>query len=82
MNFKNKKQLDNFIKTFHGDLKIQRDPSGYYYFYSNDDFLGNILCSLETTSVNVYNQNHLTIDQWENEIKDILKSVTTKIEDN
>ena len=78
MYFNTKKELDNFIQSFNKDLKLKKG-SGYYYWYSDNEKLSEMLCSLENSSVFVDKQNQLTKKQWEEEIEDILfKSYSTK----
>jgi hypothetical protein len=71
--FSSKYKLDKFIKEFNSDLKIKRHSKGYYYFYSKDEKLALHLASLETSSVLVFNQNQLTINQWKHEILNVLE---------
>ena len=57
------------------ELAANKLGGSYYYWYSKDEVLGPALIQLKTTSVLVYNWNHLSLEAWIKEAQDILEQV-------
>ena len=60
-----KRQLGLDIKLWKGD--------GYFYFYSEDDKLGNMIAGFETASVYVFHLTSYTVDQWVDQLREMIK---------
>lgn len=65
--------VEKAIKQKFGyDVKLQRDPSGYYYFHDPDGSPIRV-GKWYSTSVNVYRLNQLPLAEWLNEFEALMK---------
>ena len=63
------------------ELAANKLGGSYYYWYANDEVLGPALIRLETTSVLVCNWSHLTLADWIQEARDIMRQAQEKNND-
>lgn len=60
-----KRQVEEAILGRFGmSVRLHRDSSGYYYFYSDDDNTDLELNRWPSTSVYVYRLNQITLEDW------------------
>ena len=73
MEIKNKKFRERMKKEGLESIHLEKNgKEGYFYIWTDDDSpYSNLI--LKSTSILVYSFNRLTIDQWIEEIKNILK---------
>lgn len=71
MEIKNKKLREALDRSHLGLIRIWRDD-GYFHIYSDDPEVGEILASLETTSIYVNRADDLTEKEWIREIENLL----------
>ena len=73
MEIKNKKFRERMEKEGLGSIHLEKNgKEGYFYIWTEDDSPYSDLI-LKSTSILVYSFNRLTIDQWIEEIKNILE---------
>lgn len=71
MEIKNKKLREALDRSRLGLIQIWRDD-GYFHIYSDNPEVGEILASLETTSIYVNRADDLTEKEWIREIENLL----------
>jgi len=69
-----RKAISKAIKEKHGlDVEIIRDPSGYHYFFSDDEETGLMLARWYATSVYVNRLTDLSVERWVEEFTDMME---------
>jgi hypothetical protein len=72
------KTVNKAIQEKYPFLKLVKG-NGYFYFHSDDEFYGNLLCSLYTTSVGVCRISHLSLERWLEEADEIYEQIKNDI---
>lgn len=67
-------QIRRYIQTKYPTLDLGKG-NGYYWFFSEDEKLGNAISSLNTSSVYVASLKQLSLEEWMQEAEDLMKKV-------
>ena len=70
---KNQKFRKAMKKAGLQDIHLMRNKDYFYIWADEGTMMEEVVTSLESTSIYVYRFNNLTIDQWINEIRELLR---------
>ncbi len=68
-------EVNAHIKTKYPDLDVEKhhDTKGSYYWYSEEDKLALYLAGLYSTTIDVANTKHQSLDTWMKDADEIMK---------